>query len=93
MHFIYIHSHSPVNCMIDKPQDLVKIASQMLEKAKKAKIKITTYSAHHEHTIYAVIEADNLVALEKLLIPMTKWGDASLIPVLTMEEGMATNSN
>jgi hypothetical protein len=75
--------------MIDKPQELTKMASQMMEEAKKANIKVTTYSAHHEHTIYAIIEADDLAALEKMLTPLTKWGEASLIPVLSMEQSVA----
>jgi hypothetical protein len=89
MHFMYIHTHSPENCKIDKPQELVQMAGQIRETAKKANIKLTIYSAHHEHTIYALIEADNLAALEDMLIPLTKWGDASLIPVLPMEERIA----
>ena len=90
MHFMYIHTHSPENCLIDKPQELAKMAGQMMEEAKKTNIKVTTYSAHHEHTIYAIIEADDLAALEKLLTPLTKWGDASLIPVLSVEQRIAT---
>jgi hypothetical protein len=86
---MYIHTHSPENCLIDKPQELARMAGPMMEEAKKANIKMMVYSAHHEHTIYAIIEADDLAVLEKLLAPLTKWGDASLIPVLSMEQTMA----
>jgi hypothetical protein len=86
MLFVYIHTHSVENCMIDKPQETLKMMANMKEEAQKANIKVTGYSAPHEHTMYAIIETNDMAALEKLLIPLTKWGDASLIPVVSFEQ-------
>jgi hypothetical protein len=86
MLFVYIHTHSVENCTIDKPQESFKMMAQMQAEAAKANIKVTGYGAPHEHTMYAIIEANDIAALEKLLVPMTKWGDASLIPVVSFEQ-------
>jgi hypothetical protein len=86
MLFMYIHTHSVENCTIDKPQETIKLMAQMREGAEKAKIKVTGYGAPHEHTMYAIIEANDIAALEKLLIPLTKWGEASLIPIVPFDQ-------
>ena len=88
MLFMYIHTHSVEKCLIDQPQQSAKMVAQMREEAQKANIKMTTYVAAHEHTIYAIIEANDIGALEKVLAPITKWGDASLIPVMPMEQAL-----
>jgi hypothetical protein len=84
--FMYIHTHSPENCMIDKPQEAQKMATQMGEEAQKANIKFTIYAAPHEHTFYSIVESNDIAALEKVLAPMTKWGDATLIPITPMQQ-------
>ena len=43
---------------------------------------LDVYAAAHEHTIYSLIEADDLTAIEQTLTPLTLWGDANLIPVV-----------
>jgi hypothetical protein len=86
MHFMYIHNHSVEKCLIDQPQETQKMLVKMREEAQKANVKITGFVAAHEHTIYAIIEADDLVALEKVLAPLTKWGDSSLIPVVPIQQ-------
>ena len=86
MLFMYIHTHSVENCTIDKPQENMKMMSQMRAEADKVNIKITGYGAPHEHTMYAIIEANDMAALEKILAPMTKWGEANLIPILSAEQ-------
>jgi hypothetical protein len=90
MYFIYIHTHPVEKCLIDQPQETMKMMVKMREDALKANIKVTGFSAPHEHTMYAVIEANDLAALEALLAPMTKWGDATLIPVVSFEQATAT---
>ncbi len=86
MLFMYIHTHPVEKCVLDKPQEAVKIFSRVQEESKKAGIKtIGTYVAAHEHTIYTILEANDLPALEKALTPMTLWGNARLIPVTSME--------
>jgi hypothetical protein len=86
MLFMYIHTHSVENCTVDKPEESMKVLSQIQAEAKKANIKITGYGAPHEHTMYAIIEANDIAALERVLIPMTKWGEASLIPLISAEQ-------
>jgi hypothetical protein len=93
MLFMYIHTHSVEKCLMDKPQEGAKIAAYMKEEAAKANIKITAYSAPHEHTWFAIIEANDVPALEKMLAPMTTWGDASLTPIMTMEQSQARPPN
>ena len=56
------------------------------EEARKAGVKMLgSYVAGHEHTIFAIIEADDAAALEKVLLPMTTWGNARLIPMRAVE--------
>ncbi len=86
MFFMYIHTHSVENCKIDKPEESMKLLAKIKTDAEKAQIKMTGYGALHEHTMYAIIEANDIVALEKVLAPLTKWGEATLIPVISAEQ-------
>ena len=87
MLFMYIHTHPVEKCLVDQPQEAAKLLSGIAEKARKANIKMTGYAAWHEHTFYAVIEANDILELENILAPMTKWGDANLIPVIPVRPG------
>jgi uncharacterized protein with GYD domain len=90
MLFMYIHTHTPENCIANKPEDLKKMASKMQEDAKKAGIKVIgSYVANHEHTNYVIFEAGDLAALEKGLLPMTLRGTARLIPIITLDQTIA----
>jgi uncharacterized protein with GYD domain len=87
MLFMYIHTHSVEKCLADKPEQTRKMVAQIQEASAKAGIKrLGTYVAAHEHAIYAIFEADDIAALETSLVPMTVWGNARLIPVMTMEQ-------
>ena len=87
MLFMYIHTHPVEKCLADKPQETAKIRSKVQEEAKKAGVKtIGTYVAAHEHTIFAIYETDDIAALERVLIPLTTWGNARLIPITTAEQ-------
>ena len=87
MLFMYIHTHPVEKCVADKPQETSKMLSLVQEGFKKAGIKtIASYTAPHEHTIFAIFEANDLAAVEKALIPMTVWGNARLIPIMPMEQ-------
>ncbi len=86
MLFMYIHTHSPEKCVIDKPEQTAKMFADAQATAQKAGFKIVaSYTAPHQHTMFVVIDANDIVALEKALVPMTLWGDAELIPVAPME--------
>ena len=90
MLFMYIHIHPLEKCVIEKPEEAKKMLAKAQEAAKKAGVKIVGgYMAPHEHTMYMIFDAPDMVTLEKLLIPMTAWGDAQLIPVMTFEQGLA----
>ncbi len=90
MLFMYIHTHSSEQCMLDKPEEGAKRASAIQEEAKKAGVKfLGTYVAAHEHTVYSIIEADDLQKLERVLVPMTLWGNARLIPVVAAQQATA----
>jgi hypothetical protein len=83
MLFMYIHTHTPDDCMVDKPQEGAKRVAALQENFKKANVKVIAwYGANHEHTSYSILEASDLAELEKALIPMTLWGTAKLIPVV-----------
>jgi len=87
MLFMYIHTHSSERCMADNPERTNQLRSQLQEAAQQAGIKfLGVYVAAHEHTIFSLIEADDLGALEKVLTPLTVWGDARLIPVTSMRD-------
>ena len=85
MLFMYIHTHSPERCMADKPQESAKMLMSVQEESKKAGIKnLGSYVAAHEHTIYSILEADDVVKIEKAFLPLTMWGNARLIPIADM---------
>jgi uncharacterized protein with GYD domain len=87
MLFMYIHTHSVEKCLADKPEESARILSAAQEATKKAGVKmIGNYVAPHEHTIYAIFEASDMVAVERALIPMTTWGNARLIPIIAAEQ-------
>ena len=87
MLFMYIHTHSVDKCLADKPQEMNVIRSKVQEEAKKAGVKtLGVYVAAHEHTIFGIFEADDVAALERVLTPLTTWGNARLIPVATAEQ-------
>ena len=87
MLFMYIHTHPVEKCIADKPQEIAKIFSKAQEDTKKAGIKIIgNYSAPHEHTLYMVFEANDIATLERVLVPMTVWGNARLIPLTPVED-------
>jgi len=87
MLFMYIHTHTVDKCLIDNPQETAKILSGAQEAAKKGAFKIIgMYAAPHEHTSYTILDATDLAVVERALVPMTKWGDARLIPVIATEQ-------
>jgi muconolactone delta-isomerase len=90
MLFMYIHTHPLEKCVADKPEEMKKMVSKAQEETKKAGIKIIgNYAAPHEHTTYVIFDAPDVVTLEKLLIPMTLWGTARLIPIVSVEQALA----
>ena len=90
MLYMYIHTHPLEKCVIEKPEEAKKMFAKAQEAAKKAGVKILgAYMAPHEHTMFIIYDAPDLVALEKLLVPLTKWGEAQLIPVMSFEQGLA----
>jgi uncharacterized protein with GYD domain len=90
MLFMYIHTHTVEKCLIEKPEESKKRLTKAQEATKKAGIKMLGgYMAPHEHTMFIIFDAPDIVALEKVLVPMTAWGDAQLIPVMTFEQGLA----
>ncbi len=92
MLFMYIHTHSADKCLADKREEVWKIVAQVQEATRQAGIKsLGAYVAAHEHTFYIILEADDLLALEQALVPMTVWGDARLIPVVSMERIQQNN--
>ena len=90
MLFMYVHTHPMEKCTATKMDENAKTFSKLQDEAKKAGIKIVgSYVAMHEHTMYLIFEASDLAPLEKCLIPLTTWGNARLIPVVSMEQTLA----
>ena len=90
MLFMYVHTHTAERCTVNKMDENAKMFSTFQDEAKKANIKIMGgYVAPHEHTFWLICEATDLMALEKGLVPLTLWGTAQIIPVLTMEQAFA----
>jgi len=88
MLFMYIHTHPVDKCMATKPDEVRKMYSQFMEGAAKAGVKVVaTYGAAHEHTVFLVLEVNDIAALETLLTPMTVWGNARLIPITQFSAG------
>jgi hypothetical protein len=84
---MYIHKHPAEKCTVNRPDDNLKMLASMQDYAKKAGIKILgNYVAPHEHTMYLILEASDLAALEKGMVPLMLMGDAQLIPILTVEQ-------
>lgn len=84
---MYIYTHTLERCVADKPQEGAKMLSKVQDEFKKAGIKpIGVYAAPHEHTMYCIFEASDAASMEKALLPMTLWGNARLIPIITIEQ-------
>ena len=89
MLFMYIHKHPAEKCPVNKPDDNLKLQASMQEGAKKAGIKILgNYIAPHAHTTYIILDASDLLTLEKGLVPIMTMGDAELIPILPAEQAV-----
>ncbi len=87
MLFMYIHTHTLDKCIADKPEQTEKFLAEVRASEKRGVIKlIGLWAAPHEHTNYCVFEATDLAATEKALLPMTLWGNARLIPILSAEQ-------
>lgn len=90
MLFMYIHTHPLEKCVADKPEEMKKMVAKAQEETKKAGIKmIGAYAAPHEHTNYIIFEAEDIAKMEKMLVPMTVWGTARLVPIMTLEQAVA----
>ena len=86
MLFMHIHTHSVEGCIIGESQKGLELTTKLRENFQKAGVKcLGAYVAQHEHTIYMLLEADNIHGLEVALIPMTRWGTARLIPIDTID--------
>jgi uncharacterized protein with GYD domain len=89
MLFMYIHTHPLDKCVADKPQEMKKMVAKAQEETKKAGVKMVgAFVAPHEHTQWIIFDAPDIAILEKLLIPMTVWGTAKLVPVITLEQAL-----
>ena len=87
MLFMYIHTHPVEKCIADKPQEIASMFAKAQEETKKAGIKIIgNYTAPHEHTLFMIFETDDLPKLERVLVPMTVWGNARLIPLTPVQD-------
>jgi uncharacterized protein with GYD domain len=90
MLFMYIHTHTAERCTVNKMDENAKMFSTFQEEAKKTNIKIMgSYVAPHEHTFWIICDASDLAAMEKAVIPLTLWGNARMVPILTMEQAFA----
>ncbi len=86
MRFMYIHTHTPENCLMTEPKAALKVFSDTREGFQKAGVKVVgAYVAQHEHTVFWTLEANDIHELEIALIPFTLLGTARLIPVDKME--------
>ncbi len=82
MLFMYIHTHPVEKCLMNKPEERNALFAQVQQQVKEAGVKVLSmYSAPNEHTFFAVIEADDVAAIQKAVSPLTPWGSARLIPV------------
>jgi hypothetical protein len=87
MLFLYIHTHPVEKCLAGKPEEAAKIFSQVQDAIKKTNVKIiASYMAPHEHTLYSIFEANDLAGVEMALAPMTSWGNARMIPIMSTEQ-------
>jgi hypothetical protein len=83
---MYIHTHTPENCLMTKTREALRVFSDTREGFQRAGIKVVgAYVAQHEHTMYLTLEADNIHELEVAIIPFTLLGTARLIPVDKMD--------
>ncbi len=85
MLFIYIHTHPVDKCIADNEEKKLQLGSQLQGAFKEAGIKVLgNYAAPQEHTLFTIFETDNLEALNQALTPLTLWGSARMIPVISI---------
>ena len=86
MLFMYIHTHSSDNCIMVELEKQMQFSTKLRENFRLAGIQVKgAYVAQHEHTVWYVLDSDNIHELEVALLPFTRWGNARLIPVDTHE--------
>jgi hypothetical protein len=86
MLFMYIHTHTPENCLMTKTREALRVFSDTREGFQRAGIKVVgAYVAQHEHTVFWTLEANDIHELEIALTPFTLLGTARLIPVDKMD--------
>ena len=87
MLFFYIHTHPLEKCLADKPEESRQMMARVMQASAEAGVKILgVYAAPQEHTIFTILEADDFPAASRAMIPLTTWGTARLIPVLSAEQ-------
>ncbi|MEM3030586.1 MAG: DUF3303 family protein [Candidatus Micrarchaeia archaeon] len=80
MLFVIRHEHECVNCPVDHPEPVLKMASR--EHARKHGVRLKgSYVAAPEHTFYFIVEADSYELLAKFLRPLMKLGKPQISPV------------
>ena len=87
MLFIYIHTHPLDKCIADNEEKKLQLGSQLQGAFKEAGIKVLgNYAAPQEHTLFTIFETDDFEALNEALTPLTTWGSARMIPVISIGE-------
>ncbi|MBI2919255.1 MAG: DUF3303 family protein [Chloroflexi bacterium] len=76
MQFLVTQSHSPESCPRDAGGSRVLYDSKCEGVQLKAR-----YGAFADHTVYYVVEADSLNAVDKFLVPGSKRCKATITPV------------
>ena len=90
MLFVYIHTHPLEKCLADKPEETRQMLLNAQQASAQAGVKLLgIYGAPQEHTMFAILEADDFAAASRAMIPMITWGTARLIPVLSAEQMLA----
>jgi uncharacterized protein with GYD domain len=82
MLFMYVHTHPVEKCLAGKSAELNDLATAVRTEASEAGVAFRgVYWAPNEHTFFALIEADDVAAIQRAVGPLTPWGTARLIPV------------
>jgi ketosteroid isomerase-like protein len=93
MQYMLIHTHTPENCFVGRPEDRRKCFADL--KANFAKANVTVkgfYSSAPSHTYYVILEANDQIALQTSLSPLFRLGDGQLIPIMERTiDNMATS--
>ncbi len=82
MRFHIAHTHEPRDCIAHKPDEIKRVVKGLIDAAGEAGVKLVSVNvAIPSHTLYLIVEADEVTQLDAMMDPALEWGKSTITPV------------